>query len=203
MIAGIKGELINKRNFDRYSELEVYTLSGISYAVLAPLSESIVDSGEVTLFTAHVIREDSQTLYGFFSRVEKELFERLITVSGVGPKTAISILSYYGYDETISLISDGDEKSLSKVSGLGIKSAKKIIIELQTKIDELGTLETTKQPKETTNIRKQNIKELEEALSSLGFTGIELKKMAENAKEILKESPQITIENLITEVLKK
>lgn len=210
MIAGIKGKVRYFENKERFILIEIYTVGGITYSVLTPTMSVVNVDDEIDLFTSYVVREESQTLYGFMKREEKDLFENLVTVSSIGPKTAISILSYYGYDETINLIANADEKALSKVSGLGGKGAKKIIIELQTKLEKVQL--TTSSSQSSTKNGQNNFKigskvqllaELEEALYSLGFVGREQKKALEIAKEIIQNSPDITIEMLVTEVLKK
>jgi Holliday junction DNA helicase RuvA len=204
MIIGINGTLLRKRNTDRFCELAVYTPAGITYLVVAPVSYEIDENSEIKLFTTLVVREDSQTLYGFLTLEEKDLFDKLITVSGVGPKTAISILSYYGFSQTVSLIVDGNEKSLSKVSGLGTKSAKKIIIELQARLEGIalnGSLNNGFSSSQ--KMKSQQLEELEDALHSLGFTGMELKRHLENARLLIKADPLITVEKLVTDVLKK
>lgn len=210
MIAGINGFVRYFENKDRFTVIEINTAGGITYLVLTPTMSVVNIGDEIDLYTSYVVREESQTLYGFMTRDEKDLFDNLVTVSSIGPKTAISILSNYGYDETINLIVNADEKSLSKVSGLGGKGAKKIIIELQTKLEKVrfttnsysnlntsGTMTNTH-----SNSKVQLLSELEEALVSLGFVGREQKKAIDLAKEKILENPDITIEKLVTEVLK-
>lgn len=87
------------------------------------------------LYTNLQVREDSMTLYGFFSKPERQMFERLISVSGVGPKVAMAVLSSMQPDKLALSIIAGDEKEFSKVPGIGKKTAQRIILELKEKID--------------------------------------------------------------------
>ncbi len=90
--------------------------------------------GEVCLYTYLQVREDGLSLFGFYTKREKQLFSQLITVSGIGCKTAMSVLSYCGADDLAAAIITGDTKRLAGVKGIGKKSAERIVLELREKI---------------------------------------------------------------------
>lgn len=91
-------------------------------------------NSEVLFYTTMIVREDAQDLYGFSTEEELEIFKKLISVSGVGPKGAISILSYFSVENLLEIISSGDSKVLSGAPGIGLKTSQKIIIELRDKL---------------------------------------------------------------------
>ena len=109
-------------------------VNGIGYAVYMP-SRSIGAIGaagaEATIYTSMQIKDDSISLYGFANEEERTMFEKLITVSGVGPKVAISALSAYSAAELMQIITNGDNALMSKVPGIGKKTAQRIIIDLK------------------------------------------------------------------------
>jgi Holliday junction DNA helicase RuvA len=90
-------------------------------------------------YTTLIVREDAQDLYGFATEEELEIFKKLISVSGVGPKGAISILSYFSVESLLEVISAGDSKALSGAPGVGLKTAQKIIIELRDKLPQVSS----------------------------------------------------------------
>lgn len=110
---------------------------GIGFEIFtnsAALSRLKKDS-EAKFYTTLIVREDALTLFGFLTREEKSIFEKLITVSGVGPKLALALLSGLSASEIAVSIVTGDDKSLSKISGIGKKTAQRIILELRNSID--------------------------------------------------------------------
>jgi Holliday junction DNA helicase RuvA len=119
----------------------VLDVGGIGYRVLlstqslAALGER---GGEVTVLTTMTVREDSVTLYGFMTEREQQLFERLVTVSGVGPKVALSALSTFSADELQQTIVAEDVARISSIPGIGKKTAQRIILELRGALDVHG-----------------------------------------------------------------
>ncbi len=150
MIARITGIVV-----EQMEKGVVIETGGIGYAVFTPATCGLGD--RVTLHTHFVAREDCQELYGFETSGEKMLFSKLISVSGVGPKTGLHILTLYPLPELVRLITTGDAKAISLVPGIGKKTAEKIVIDLK---DKLGTFETAEQGPES---------DLVEALLSLGY----------------------------------
>ncbi|HRY74570.1 Holliday junction branch migration protein RuvA [Candidatus Dojkabacteria bacterium] len=192
MISIIKGS-IQKYQISKDSYVDLLTSCGIGYRVFIPSSYILPQIGqEFSLFTHFHVREDAQTLYGFTSENERDFFEQLIQVSGVGPKIGMSILSAFSRDEIEKLIEEGDARALSKVPGLGMKRAQKIIIELR------GIIDLTKSQVEESSM----LKDVKEALKTLGFDSNSVKEKLSLAEKLLKESPEITAEQLIKEVIR-
>ena len=191
MISFITGTVI-KTFISKNSFVDIQTDSGLAYRVNIPSSYMTPSKGEkYSLFTHFHVREDNQTLFGFEKEDERDFFEQLISVSGVGPKIGLAILSTFSRNDLEGVILEGDARGLSRVQGLGMKGAQKIILELRGKIDF--------DQKETTE--ESIIKELKEALKSLGFTGDLLKEKIKLADGMVKKNKDMEIEELIKKVL--
>lgn len=192
MISYISGKVL-KNEIGKLSYSEILLPSGIGYRVYVTSQFKFLGKGsDISVYTSFQVREESQMLFGFNTEQERDFFEELLTVSGVGPKSALSILSTYSMEKVKEIVLDGDAKMLSKVSGLGLKGAQKIILELRGKIDfdkEVGT-ESIK------------LKELKEALKSLGYSGKSLNESVQKGEDILQKG-DIDIEELIRKVLKQ
>jgi Holliday junction DNA helicase RuvA len=137
MISRIRGELV-LRDLER---VEVMTSGGVAYEVFIPTSvfERLPRLGEqVTLRTYHLVREDAQMLFGFLDDVERTVFTRLISASGVGPRLAISLLSAMSAEMLVRSIRNRDVAALTAVSGVGKKTAERIAVELSNKLDDLA-----------------------------------------------------------------
>jgi Holliday junction DNA helicase RuvA len=127
----IKGTLAEKS-----PSAAVVDAGGVGYELVIPLStfEALpAEGGQTKLFTHHYVREDMQKLYGFSSRSERELFRQLISISNIGPKTALSILSGVSPQDLVSCIARGDATRLRKIPGVGDKTAQRLIVELKGK----------------------------------------------------------------------
>lgn len=165
---------------DKFAVLDV---SGVGYRVNTTL-ESVrmagKGSGSVQFFTHLAVRENAMDMYGFLSRAELEFFELLITVSGIGPKTALGIMNVAPLETLYAGISAGDASYLTKVSGVGAKNAQKIVLELK---DKLGTRGMTGESGLSQGLKEES--EVLEALQALGYS------LAE-AREALKEIPEKT-----------
>ena len=136
MIAAVAGQLAAK-SADR---VVVQTPGGVAYEVTVPLGvmERLPGLGEpVTLATELVVREDGWSLYGFLEEAERRLFQRLLTVNGVGPKIAVAFLSTLGAERGAKAIQKRDVAALSSVSGVGRKLAERLALELSDKLGEL------------------------------------------------------------------
>lgn len=128
----IRGVLAEKSQSEATVEAE-----GVGYRLIIPLStcEKLPQPGaEIKLYSHHYVREDNQKLYGFFSKLEREIFRQLIAISNIGPKTAISILSGLSPQELVSCINRGDASRLRKVPGVGDKTAQRLMVELKGKL---------------------------------------------------------------------
>jgi len=135
MIAYLDGKPVSSG--DRWVVLDV---GGIGYRVFVPqqeIREVARAEGTVKLHTYMAVREDAITLYGFLRPSELELFAVLIGVSGIGPQTALNILSQVTLEEFVIAILDGDEKRLTRIPGIGPKSAKRLILELRDKMKKV------------------------------------------------------------------
>ena len=135
MIAYLKGKVINKS----LNSIILQVSNGVGYRVF--LMENTINSlqneNECELYTHHQVKEDVSDLYGFVSNSELELFELLISVSGVGPKSALGVLNMAGSSDIKEAIISGDASSLTKVSGIGKKTAERLVLELKTKVAKL------------------------------------------------------------------
>jgi Holliday junction DNA helicase RuvA len=192
MISYISGKVL-KTNTGKDSYIDILTKSGVGSRVFVPsITKMLPVKSDITIYTSFQVRDDSQTLYGFEKEVDRDLFEELIGVSGVGPKTGLAILSTYNREELEKIILEGDSKKLSKVVGLGTKGAQKIILELRGRID---FKEEDKQ-----SIESKRIKELKEAMKALGFSGDTMDLYVKKAEKIL-DKEIVEIEVLLKKVL--
>src|SRR5688572_27724944 len=135
MIAHVRGRLASK-SADR---VVVETAGGVGYEVVVPLGvmERLPAAGaEVTLATELVVREDGWALYGFLDESERRFFQRLTSVSGVGPKLAVAVMSALGVERGARAVKEKNIGLLSSVSGIGKKTAERLALELGDKVDE-------------------------------------------------------------------
>ena len=196
MINHLHGRLVEK-----YPTHVVVECGGVGYIVLISLTtfEAIPDQEDIFIHTHLVVREDSQTLYGFASVEERKLFLLLIGVSGVGANTARMILSAMDSATTSEVIASGDVDAMKKVKGIGAKTASRIIIDLQDKVGvetgSSGTLSEISSPHNT--IKKEALM----ALTSLGFD----KKRVDKALDgiIQRSDGAVALEVLIKQALKE
>jgi len=168
-------------------------VNGVGYSVHISLTtfEEITDKEIVSLFIHTNVKEDSITLYGFFTEAEKQMFELLISVSGVGPKIGLSILSGIRVDDLRYALQSGDVSRIVAVPGIGKKTAERLTLELRNKVADIVEQEgTTPAP----SIRT-------EAVSALSTLGYNLKQSEKAVREILTEKPDIDIEELLKEAL--
>ena len=131
MIAHLQGQVL----FSDGNEIIVLTNSGIGYQV--HYSKILAEGHDASIYVSHVIRENSQELFGFQNLKDKKLFEMILTVSGVGPKGAYSLISALGNANILSAIETEDKKSLTKAKGVGAKAASQIILDLANKIHRI------------------------------------------------------------------
>ena len=179
MIGYLKGKVIDHSN-----GVVIIECGGVGYEVTCSASvyANLAQNGygEAYIYTA--VREDEIALFGFINQEEKRLFLQLITVSGIGPKMGISILSCMNAKTLVKCIASGDAKGLSQVKGLGKKTAERIILELQEKMGEVDF--------ETGEVRMATVESLDgadseavDALTSLGFTKSESTSAVKEAKK--------------------
>lgn len=198
MIGKIKGIL------DKVSISEIIVdCNGIGYEIAIPLStyDKLPREGEkVTLFTHLSVREDAHTLFGFSTQEEKDLFRLLNTITGIGPRLAIKILSSISVNSFCEAIASADKKALSKISGLGPKSAERLVIELRDKISLIS-------PEAAFGAGALNpiAKHTEEAILALVQLGFKYDMAKKAILKIISEVPEAdhNSENLIRIALQK
>lgn len=138
MIAFLRGNVTEIGN--RYAVIDTGNI-GYKVFITDDTALSLKPQSETTLWTYFAVRENSQDLYGFLSRKERDFFELLISVSGIGPKTALNILSLVASDTLANAVRTGSTSHLVKVSGIGKKTAEKIVLDLKDKIGGFGGTE--------------------------------------------------------------
>lgn len=165
MIAHIKGTVVEK--FPPSSI--IVDVHGVGYEVnLTTLDfENTNLNDETKFYTYHSIRENAEELYGFSTLVAKKLFELLISVQGVGPKAGMAILSLASPEEVRNAIANADSVFISKASGVGKKSAERVIVDLKDKVGIPSHYGTTKAPEKTIKLDEKD--EALDALIALGF----------------------------------
>jgi Holliday junction DNA helicase RuvA len=179
-------------------------VNGIGYEVLIPLSsyDKLPAPGqEVKLLTHLAIREDAHVLYGFMTEQERELFRLLInTVSGIGPKIALNILSGMNVTTFRGAVAKGDVKGLSQISGVGRKTAERIVVELRDKIGAAGAWEASSVQRGLSPV-DQKTNDAMLALIALGFKQAEAHEAVRTAQTAL--GPQASVEDLVRASLRK
>ena len=191
MITQRRGRLVEKN-----PTYVVVDCSGVGYLLHISLQtfSSITDEEAIRLYTHLSIREDAHTLYGFHTKMEREVFKLLISVSGVGPSIARTMLSSMTSEEIQNAIASENVALIQSVKGIGAKTAQRVIVDLRDKI--LKTFDIDEVSVNTNNTNK------EEALSALEVLGFNRKQSEKVVGTILKESPEATVELLIKKALK-
>ena len=195
MIAFLKGKLVY-----RDPNFVVVEVQGVGYHLQISLHtfSDIKEQENVMLHTHLNIREDAHILYGFSTPVEKKLFQQLISVSGVGPSTAIVMLSYMSSNELKSAIAREDAASLQAIKGIGGKTAQRVIIELKDKLKK----ETWEETQPSISLGAHNTTR-SEALSALLTLGLPKAAAEKSIDTVLKKSGNtITLEDLVKQALK-
>jgi len=191
MITHLKGKLVEKSPTN-----VVIEVNGIGYWVNISLTtfSQIPDNENIKLYTHLQIKEDSHSLYGFYSKKEREIFRLLISVSGVGTSTARTMLSSLDPQQVVEAISSNNVSIVQSVKGIGSKTAQRLIIELRDKILKIYDLDET--------YVNYNNTTREEALSALEVLGINKKSSERLVDNIIKENQDISVEEIIKETLK-
>jgi Holliday junction DNA helicase RuvA len=191
MITQIKGRLVEKS-----PTYVVIDCSGVGYVLHISLNtfSSLPESEAITLFTHLSIKEDAHTLYGFINKTEREIFRLLISVSGVGPSIARTMLSSMSSEEIQQAIASENIQLIQSVKGIGVKTAQRVIIDLKDKI--LKTFDM-----DAISVVQSN-RSKDEALSALEVLGFNRKQSDKVVNIILKEHPEATVELLIKKALK-
>lgn len=189
MIAQLTGTVL-----ERQPPQVVVEVAGIGYEVECPLSafDQLPAKGEsVTLLTQLIVREDAHTLYGFMRRSDRALFRELLKVSGVGPRLALAILSGVSSDDFSIMVEAGDAQALTRLPGIGKKTAERLILEMRGRLPEQDGPAGASAPSDAGA-------EARAALTALGYSAAEALKMVRQVAE-----PDQTAEQLIRAALKQ
>lgn len=204
MIEYIKGTLT-----ELSPALAVVEACGVGYALNISLTTYTKIQGlkDVRLFVHEQLttggRDDSFTLYGFATKQERELYRMLISVSGVGANTARMMLSSLTPTELCNAIANGDEKIIKSVKGIGLKTAQRIILDLKDKIVSTGIAEELHVAKEHSAGPSVNAAVKDEAVSALTMLGFSPAPSAKVVVEILTAQPDLQVEMVVKEALKR
>ena len=195
MISSLNGKLIFKEQ--SYAVIECGGV-GFKCAITSSTYAKLGNVGNTQfLFTHLAVREDALELFGFISKEELEAFKLITSVSGVGPKIGIAILSVFSADKVCLFIASGDAKALTAAPGVGIKLAQRIILELKDKIGSVSAAVQTEELNAIGNATANtNTKEAIEALVSLGYT------QSEASLAVGRLDPALKTDELIKQALK-
>jgi Holliday junction DNA helicase RuvA len=188
VIGYLKGKIISAKPTQI-----ILDVNNVGYLIHISIStfEKISDQNEVSLYIHTYVREDAINLYGFYTEAEKEMFELLISISGIGPKVALSILSGISVEELQSAIQSENVSRLVSVPGVGRKTAERVVLELKSKV---GFIETTASKGIDFTIKQEAVL----ALTTLGYN----QKVADKiVRDLLSSNPSLTLEELIKKSL--
>lgn len=192
MIGRLRGVLVVKQ-----PPLLLIDVGGVGYELEAPMSTfyDLPELGkEVLLHTHLAVKEDAHQLYGFGLDSERALFRNLLKVTGIGAKTALSILSGVSVDEFAKLVRSGDVASFVRIPGIGRKTAERIVLELRDKADDIGAGAGASGPRAA--IPADPASEASSALTALGYKPAEVSKLVKDAAE-----PGMSAEAIIRKAL--
>ncbi len=191
MITHIEGKLVEKKPTD-----VVIDCNGVGYLINISLHtfSQIPENEALRLYTYLQVREDSYTLYGFASKIEREIFKLLISVSGIGANTARTMLSSLTPDQVKDGIASGDVALIQSVKGIGAKTAQRVIIDLKDKVLKVYGINELSVVSNNTNKN--------EALSALDVLGFNKKQSEKVVDKILQTQPDAQVEQIIKEALK-
>jgi len=187
MIGYLTGKLISSKPTQI-----ILDVNGVGYLVNISIStfEKISDKETVSLFIHTSVKEDSITLFGFYTQSEKEMFELLISISGIGPKVSLSILSGISVDDLKDAIANGNVSRLIAIPGIGRKTAERVVLELRNKVDAI---------KADGSIKITSAKD--EAISALATLGYQRQLAEKVVRDLLSENANYSLEELIRKAL--
>jgi len=191
MIAHIQGKLVEKNPTD-----VVIDCGGVGYHINISLHtySLLPNSDQIKLFTYLQVKEDAHTLFGFFEKSEREIFKMLLSVSGIGASIARTMLSSLEPKQIIQAIASGDVGTVQSIKGIGVKTAQRVILDLQDKVLKLYDLDEVSMILNNTN--------RDEALSALEVLGFVRKTSEKVVEKIIKEDPDASVESIIKKALK-
>lgn len=195
MIGFLHGKVLRKS-----PERVLLDVGGVGYEIFVPVSTyteieaaQLEGDGRVGLYIHTHLRDDSLSLFGFWSEREKELFEKLIAVSGIGPKLARVILSGMPPDDLIAALAAEDAKALATIPGVGKKTAERMVLELSDKVDELAAGLPDRPPAQADD-------DVVSALVNLGYKESQAAKVVSQAR---RETPEAAFAELLRDSLKR
>jgi Holliday junction DNA helicase RuvA len=193
MIARLSGTLVSKQ-----PPLLVIDVAGVGYEVEAPLPVfyDLPDTGQPVVILTHLsVKDDAHTLYGFASESERTLFRQLLKISGIGAKLALTILSGASGADLARYVAERDAAALTRLPGIGKKTAERIIIELRDKLDDLP-VSAVKPSGEAPALTADAISEAAQALNALGYKPQEANRMVRSVAK-----PEMSVEEIIRHAL--
>jgi Holliday junction DNA helicase RuvA len=191
MIAYLKGDFVHKS-----PAMVQIDVNGVGYEIQISLNTygKIQNLEKGILYTSLLIREDAHILFGFFDLTEKEMFQQLLSVSGIGASTARVMLSYMKPDELAKAIIQGDLRTLEGIKGIGKKTAERMVVELRDKL--------AKQPLDSNILSMKNNTLQQDALNALTALGINRLAATQALEKTLAVNPNLPVEELIKKVLR-
>lgn len=191
MIAHIQGKLVEKTPTE-----VVIDCGGVGYQINISLHtySLLPNSDQIKLFTYLQVKEDAHTLFGFVEKSEREIFKMLLSVSGIGASIARTMLSSLEPKQIIQAIASGDVGTVQSIKGIGLKTAQRVILDLQDKVLKLYDLDEVSIVQNNTN--------RDEALSALEVLGFVRKTSEKVIEKIIKEEPDASVESIIKKALK-
>lgn len=199
MIAFLSGKLIEKD-----ANSIIVDVGGIGYEAIISLSTyyELGDVGsEVSLRIYTYVREDTLQLFGFITPKERALFLKLITVSGIGPKLAITMLSGMGADEIIIAIRSDNLVALTSIPGIGKKTAERLVIELRDKIADIGAKDGSTKPNVNIAEESGNNEIYDDTISALINLGYQQKDAAKAVNKAIQDGTEMSVQKLIRKSL--
>lgn len=191
MIYFLRGRLVEKSPTQI-----IIDCNGIGYEVNISLYtyERLPQDEMIHIYTYFLVREDAQVLYGFMEKSERDVFIKLLSVSGIGASTARMMFSSLTPQEVVQAIADADVDTIKSVKGIGMKTAQRVIVDLKDKVNKLENSSEVLPLKNNTN--------KDEALSALVTLGYTKKQAEQSVTKILKNNPESSIEDIIKLALK-
>jgi holliday junction DNA helicase RuvA len=196
MIAYLSGKLLEKE-----ANLVIIDVGGVGYEVIIPLSTfyDLGEAGEAVFLRIYTyVREDAFQLFGFKTQRERELFLLLISVSGIGPKSAVTALSGMSADEIIGAIRQNNLARLNSIPGVGKKTAERIVIELRDKITKLSAVSSAEMKAEgvvSTHASDDDV--YEDAISALVNLGYQRNAAEKALKQAMQEGTEMSVQKLL------
>lgn len=194
MISTLRGRVLSRQN-----DALVVEVGGVGFGVSVPagFAQSLANGAEVFLHTALIVRDDAFSLYGFVDETELAVFHILLGVSGVGPKSALGVLNHLTVAQIALAVANDDDAAFRRVSGIGPKTAKLIVVQLAGKLDAVATHTTPATAASDTNLEPQ----LVETLVSLGWNERVAREAASHTIEQASEADRDSLSVLLRQAL--